>query len=117
MRIIGLSLTLLLLFGITFVAFAATGALLVGAVLGWVFSISLGDDKDRHRPPVATFLFAYLVVVVAARLQVELLLTGVAAGFIIGNILGGPILLKRALLGMGPPSALPEQSPVAAVAS
>ena len=208
------------------------GALLVGAVLGWVFSIYLGDDKDRHRPPVATFLFAYLVVVVAARLQVELLLTGVAAGFvienlspagdrmirgiesvsvvifafffvvagarldlgavrqfwlaalvifsgravltywgarvglaragapaeirrktwqgllsqggvtlglvlliqerfptvgsgivalgmavIIGNILGGPILLKRALLGMGPPSALPEESTVAAVAS
>ena len=62
------------------------GALVVGAVLGWVFSIYLGDDKDRHRAPVATFLFAYLVVVVAARLHVELLLTGVAAGFVIENL-------------------------------
>ena len=62
------------------------GALVVGALMGWVFSIYLGDDKDRHRPPVATFLFAYVVVVVAARLQVELLLTGVAAGFVIENL-------------------------------
>jgi len=62
------------------------GALVVGALMGWVFSIYLGDDKDRHRPPVATFLFAYVVVVVSARLQVELLLTGVAAGFVIENL-------------------------------
>jgi len=62
------------------------GALLVGAAMGWVFSVYLGDDKDRRRPPVATFLFTYVVVVVAARLQVELLLTGVAAGFVIENL-------------------------------
>ena len=62
------------------------GALVVGAGMGWVFSVYLGDDKVRHRPPVATFLFAYVVVVVAARLQVELLLTGVAAGFVIENL-------------------------------
>ena len=62
------------------------GALAVGALLGWVFSIYLGDDKDRYRPPVATFLFAYLIVVLAARLEVELLLTGVAAGFVIENL-------------------------------
>ncbi|MCH7703978.1 MAG: cation:proton antiporter, partial [Planctomycetes bacterium] len=62
------------------------GALLVGAVLGWVFSIYLGDDKGHPRPPVATFLFAYVMVVVAQRLHVELLLAGVAAGFVIENL-------------------------------
>jgi len=62
------------------------GALVVGAAMGWVFSVYLGDDKDRHRPPVATFLFAYVVVVVAGRLELELLLTGVAAGFVIENL-------------------------------
>ncbi len=62
------------------------GALVVGAGLGWVFSIYLGDDQVRHRPPVATFLFAYVLVVVAERLGVELLLTGVAAGFVIENL-------------------------------
>ena len=62
------------------------GALAVGALLGWAFSLYLGDDKDRPRPPLATFLFAYLLVVVAERLHVELLLTGVAAGFVIENL-------------------------------
>lgn len=62
------------------------GALAVGAILGWVFSLYLGDDQERPRPPLATFLFAYLLVVVAERLHVELLLTGVAAGFVIENL-------------------------------
>ena len=62
------------------------GALVLGAGLGWVFSIYLGDDQDRSRSPMATFLFAYLMVVLAERLQVELLLTGVAAGFLIENL-------------------------------
>jgi Kef-type K+ transport system membrane component KefB len=35
---------------------------------------------------VATFLFAYVMVVLAERLHVELLLTGVAAGFVIENL-------------------------------
>ena len=35
---------------------------------------------------MATFLFAYLLVVVAQRLHVELLLAGVAAGFVIENL-------------------------------
>ena len=35
---------------------------------------------------MATFLFAYLMVVLAERLQVELLLMGVAAGFLIENL-------------------------------
>ena len=62
------------------------GALVLGAGLGWVFSIYLGDDQDRARSPLATFLFAYLMVVLAERLHVELLLTGVAAGFVIENL-------------------------------
>jgi Kef-type K+ transport system membrane component KefB len=62
------------------------GAILLGAGLGWVFSFYLGDDRDRSRSPLATFLFAYLMVVLSERLQVELLLTGVAAGFLIENL-------------------------------
>ena len=62
------------------------GALILGAGLGWVFSFYLGDDRDRSRSPLATFLFVYLMVVLAELLQVELLLTGVAAGFLIENL-------------------------------
>ncbi len=62
------------------------GALVVGAVLGWVFSLYLQGGDGTPRPPFATFLFAYLIVVVAHRLHVELLLTGVAAGFVIENL-------------------------------
>ena len=62
------------------------GALVLGAGLGLVFSIYLGDDQVRLRSPMATFLFAYVMVVLAERLQVELLLTGVAAGFLIENL-------------------------------
>ncbi len=61
------------------------GALVVGAFLGWIFSLYLqGGEGDR--PPIATFLFAYVIVVVANRLHIELLLTGVAAGFVIENL-------------------------------
>ncbi|MDT8368164.1 MAG: cation:proton antiporter [Longimicrobiales bacterium] len=62
------------------------GALVLGAILGWVFSKYLGDDADHPRPPIATFLFAYLLVVITGRLHVELLLTAVAAGFVIENL-------------------------------
>lgn len=62
------------------------GALVVGAAGGWVFSQYLGKEGDRARSPLATFLFAYMMVVVAAELHVELLLTGVAAGFVIENL-------------------------------
>jgi Kef-type K+ transport system membrane component KefB len=62
------------------------GALLVGAALGWVFSKYLGEDDDAPKPPIATFLFAYVLVVIAGRLHVELLLTAVASGFVIENL-------------------------------
>lgn len=62
------------------------GALVLGAGLGWIFSFYLQGGDGRPRPPIATFLFAYTIVVVTARLHVELLLTGVAAGFVIENL-------------------------------
>jgi Kef-type K+ transport system membrane component KefB len=62
------------------------GAAVVGALLGWVFSLYLGDDDEAPRPPFATFLFAYLLVVISERLHLELLLTAVAAGFVIENL-------------------------------
>jgi Kef-type K+ transport system membrane component KefB len=62
------------------------GAAVVGALLGWVFSRYLGDEEDEPRPPFATFLFAYLLVVISERLHLELLLTAVAAGFVIENL-------------------------------
>jgi len=60
------------------------GALVLGALLGWLFSIYL--EREGRQPPYATFVFAYLMVVLAGVLHVELLLTGVAAGFVIENL-------------------------------
>jgi len=60
------------------------GALAVGAVLGWVFSLYL--EQEGRQPPYSTFLFAYPMVVLAELLHVELLLMGVAAGFVIENL-------------------------------
>jgi Kef-type K+ transport system membrane component KefB len=62
------------------------GAVALGAAGGWVFSQYLGGGSARRRPPLATFLFAYLMVVLAEELHVELLLVGVAAGFVIENL-------------------------------
>lgn len=62
------------------------GALALGAAGGWVFSQYLGGEKSPQRSPLATFLFAYLLVVVVEELHVELLLAGVAAGFVIENL-------------------------------
>jgi Kef-type K+ transport system membrane component KefB len=64
----------------------AGGALLLGAAMGWVFSQYLGGDETDPRSPLATFLFAYLLVVLSAELHVELLLAGVSAGFVIENL-------------------------------
>lgn len=62
------------------------GALVAGSFLGWVFSKYLGEEVDTPRPAIATFLFAYVLVVIADRLHIELLLTAVAAGFVIENL-------------------------------
>jgi Kef-type K+ transport system membrane component KefB len=60
------------------------GALALGATLGWVFSLYL--ERAGRQPVYITFLFAYILVVLAGMLHVELLLAGVAAGFVIENL-------------------------------
>lgn len=65
------------------VAWEVGGALGVGALLGWGYSVYLG--RSQVRSVLATLVFAYLVVLVAGTLHVELLLTAVAAGFVIEN--------------------------------
>ncbi|MGD2123984.1 MAG: cation:proton antiporter, partial [Gemmatimonadota bacterium] len=60
------------------------GALGVGAILGLVFSLYL--EQEGEQPAYATFLFAYVLVLAAELLHFELLLTGVAAGFVIENM-------------------------------
>jgi len=62
------------------------GAVVAGALLGWIFSLYLGAEDGRPKPALATFLFAYVLVVMADRLHLELLLTAVAAGFVIENL-------------------------------
>ena len=60
------------------------GALGVGALLGLIFSLYLA--KEGEQPAFATFLFAYVLVLAAELLHFELLLAGVAAGFVIENM-------------------------------
>jgi Kef-type K+ transport system membrane component KefB len=62
------------------------GALALGAGAGWIFSQYLGGHDSGPRSPLATFLFAYVLVVLAEQLHVELLLAGVSAGFVIENL-------------------------------
>jgi Kef-type K+ transport system membrane component KefB len=62
------------------------GSLLLGAAMGWVFSQYLGGKGKDARSPFATFLFAYLMIVLVHQFHLELLLTGVAAGFVIENL-------------------------------
>jgi len=62
------------------------GSLLMGAAMGWVFSQYLGGEGTDARSPFATFLFAYLMIVLVHQLHLELLLTGVTAGFVIENL-------------------------------
>ena len=83
-------------------------AIVLGGAMGWGFSLYLGDE-DTPRPPLATFLFAYLVVVTLGLVLLiqerfpslgdGILALGMAV--IVGNILGGPIILKQALSGAG----------------
>jgi Kef-type K+ transport system membrane component KefB len=59
------------------------GALVVGAILGFVLSRYL--EAKGGREPLASFLFAYLLVVVHHEFHVELLLMGATAGFVVEN--------------------------------
>ncbi len=60
------------------------GAIIAGALAGWIFSLYLKGDEDR--PPIATFLFAFVLVVTAENFHLELLLMAVSAGFVIENL-------------------------------
>jgi Kef-type K+ transport system membrane component KefB len=62
------------------------GSIVVGAAMGWVFSQYLGGEGKDARSPFATVLFAYLMIVLVEELHLELLLTGVSAGFVIENL-------------------------------
>ena len=66
------------------VAWEVGGALLLGGLLGWAFSLYLGWTK-QPRSVLATLVFAYLVVLVAQNTHVELLLCAAGAGFVIEN--------------------------------
>lgn len=65
------------------IAWEVGGALAVGGLLGWGFAFYLGHGG--RRTVVATFLFTYLLVLLSHALHIELLLTAVAAGFVIEN--------------------------------
>jgi Kef-type K+ transport system membrane component KefB len=62
------------------------GSLLLGAAMGWIFSQYLGGEGTDARSPFATFLFAYLMIVLVHQFHLELLITGVTAGFVIENL-------------------------------
>ncbi len=61
------------------------GAVLAGALLGWLFSLYLQASKEQPSP-LATFLFIYVLVVIADALHLELLILAAAAGFLIENL-------------------------------
>jgi Kef-type K+ transport system membrane component KefB len=65
------------------VAWEVGGALAVGAVLGWAFSVYL--VRKEEGVVMATLVFSYLLVLIAHAIHTELLLTAVAAGFVIEN--------------------------------
>ena len=62
------------------------GSIVLGAAMGWIFSQYLGGEEKDARSPFATFLFAYVMIVLVEQLHLEILLTGVAAGFVIENL-------------------------------
>ncbi|MFV2006398.1 MAG: cation:proton antiporter [Longimicrobiales bacterium] len=61
------------------------GAVVAGALLGWLFSLYL-QASEEQRSPLATFLFTYILVVIAEALHVELLILAASAGFLIENL-------------------------------
>ena len=61
------------------------GAVVAGALLGWLFSLYL-QTSEEQRSPLATFLFTYILVVIAEALHLELLILAASAGFVIENL-------------------------------
>ena len=65
------------------VAWEVGGALLIGSLLGWGYSVYL--ERTARRSVLATLVFAWLLVLIVRTLHAELLLGAVAAGFVIEN--------------------------------
>lgn len=65
------------------IAWEVGGAVLVGAFAGWALAFYL--DFVGKRKALATLVFTYLLILAAGTMHVELLLTAVAAGFVIEN--------------------------------
>lgn len=61
------------------------GAVVAGALLGWLFSLYLKASEEQ-RSPLATFLFTYILVVIAEALHLELLILAASSGFVIENL-------------------------------
>lgn len=68
---------------LTTVAWEVGGALAVGALVGWLFSVYL--VRVGARSILATLVFTFVLTQVAHELHVELLLMAIAAGFVIEN--------------------------------
>ncbi len=76
------------------------GALVIGAILGWVFSSFL-NGPWKPRSPVGTFLFAFAMVVLADTLHLELLLLAASSGFLIENLSPAGDRLIRDIRSLG----------------
>lgn len=68
---------------LTAVAWAVGGALLAGALAGWLFSVYL--VRVGARSILATLVFTFVLTLVAHEIHVELLLLAIASGFVIEN--------------------------------
>jgi Kef-type K+ transport system membrane component KefB len=76
------------------------GALVIGAMLGWVFSSFLAGPW-KPRSPVGTFLFAFVMVVLADTLHLELLLLAASSGFLVENLSPAGDRLIRDIRSLG----------------
>jgi Kef-type K+ transport system membrane component KefB len=76
------------------------GALAIGAALGWVFS-SLLTGPWKPNSPIGTFLFGFVMVVLAHTLHLELLLLAASAGFLIENLSPAGDRLIRDIRSLG----------------
>ncbi|MEN8375141.1 MAG: cation:proton antiporter [Gemmatimonadota bacterium] len=65
------------------VAWEVGGALVLGALAGWGFSLYL--VRIGVRSILATLIFTFVLTIIAHELHVELLLLAIAAGFVIEN--------------------------------
>ena len=68
---------------LTAVAWEVGGALVIGALVGWIFSVYL--VRVGARSILATLIFTFVLTQIAHEAHVELLLLAIAAGFVVEN--------------------------------